>query len=211
MINLIALIAMLLDHVGIVFFPDILVFRIIGRLSFPLFAWGIARGYKYTKSYKKYVVRLILLAGVSQIPFYLLFKNGNLNICFTLFIGLLVLKIYDSNLKLYIKWPIIILMLILSQLLHFEYGFYGVLTILVFHRFWGKESIIYYQFILTIISILILRYDPIELFATFSPILILFLNALLKKDLKLNKIFRYSFYPVHLIVLFLIKNGGLFK
>lgn len=211
MISLIAIMTMLLDHVGVVFFPNIQIFRIIGRLSFPLFAWGIARGYIFTKNFERYAVRLILLAAVSQLPYYILFKNGNLNICFTLFIGLLVLKIYDSSLKLYIKWPILVLVIISSQYLHCEYGFYGILTIFIFYYFWDNENVIYYQFILTLISILILKYDPIELFSVFSSILILFLNVIIKKDFKLSKIFRYSFYPLHLIVLLLIKNGGFIK
>jgi len=199
---------MLLDHVGIVFFPDIIIFRIIGRVSFPLFAYGIARGYKYTKNFKMYAIRLLLLAAFSQYPYFLLLKNGSLNIGFTLIAGLLVLRIYSCSLSKFIRLAIILIIMVLSQLLHFEYGFYGILTIFIFYRFWGKERVIYYQFLLTVISILILRYDPIELIAAFSPILILSMNLLIKTDLKLSKILRYGFYPVHLLILFLMKNGG---
>jgi hypothetical protein len=208
LINLIALITMILDHIGLVFFPNMIIFRIIGRLSFPLFAYGIARGYKLTRNFKKYAARLILLALFSQYPYYLLLKNGNLNIGFTLATGLFVLRIYESSLQYYIKWPTIIVMVALAQIFRFEYGFYGILTILIFHCFWGKERVIYYQFVLTLVSILILRYDPMELIATFSPILILLINLLIKKDIKLNKILRYGFYPIHLLIFFLIRNGG---
>ncbi|MBU3173396.1 conjugal transfer protein TraX [Clostridium estertheticum] len=202
---------MLIDHVGDILFPNILFFRIIGRLSFHLFAWGIAKGYNTTRNFKKYAVRLFLLAVISQIPYFLAFKNTNINICFTLLSGLFVLKLYDSSLSKLIRWPFIIALLLISQYLHFEYGFYGVLTILIFYIYWNNDKVIYYQAILTLVSTMILKYDPIELVAILSPILILSLNLLIKKDIKINKVFRYSFYPVHLIILFLIKNGGLLK
>lgn len=41
---------MLLDHLGTIYFPDLIIFKIIGRLSFPLFAWGIAIGAERTKN-----------------------------------------------------------------------------------------------------------------------------------------------------------------
>ena len=54
-LKIIALITMLIDHIGCIFFPNIIVFRVIGRLSYPIFAMFIAEGYYYTKSRKKYV------------------------------------------------------------------------------------------------------------------------------------------------------------
>ncbi len=208
MINIIAIITMLIDHIGSVFFPDIIIFRIIGRLSYPLFAYQITKGYKLTKNFNYYAIRLILLAIVSQIPFNLLFNDIDLNVCFTLFIGLITLKIYDSNLNKIFKLFLIISSIILSQFLHFQYGFYGILTIIVFHIFSGKEIVVYYQLFLTLISIIILKYNSIQLFSVFSSIIILFINILQKNDFKLNKVFCYSFYPIHLFILFLIKMGG---
>lgn len=206
MIEIIAIIAMLLDHIGSVFFPDIIIFRIIGRLAFPLFAWGIARGYKYTKDLKRYVIRLLLFAVVSQYPYYFLLRNGNLNIGFTLLAGLIVLWIYNSYLTNFIKCFIILSIIVLSQFLHFEYSFYGIFTIFIFYRYWEQEKTIYYQFILTLVSILILRYDPIQLISSFSTLIVLVMNLACKKDIRISKLFRYGFYPVHLLVLLSIKN-----
>ena len=47
-IQFIAALTMLIDHIGMVFFPSVIGFRAIGRLSFPLFAFGIAEGVRYT-------------------------------------------------------------------------------------------------------------------------------------------------------------------
>ncbi len=203
---LIAYFSMFLDHIGIVFFPTIQIFRIIGRLSFPLFAWGIARGYKNTRNFEKYVIRILLLALLSQIPYTMLFNSYEPNICFSLLIGLIILRLYDSNYSLYIKVLSIILLLFISEYFDFQYGIYGIITIFIFYYFWNKESVIYYQSILTLISIFVYRYDPIQLFASFSPFLILLLN---KYDFKLNRFLQYSLYPLHLLILFFLKNGGI--
>ena len=56
-LKIIAAVAMLIDHVGIMFFPTVAIYRIIGRLSFPIFAFMIVEGYFHTKNLKKYVLR----------------------------------------------------------------------------------------------------------------------------------------------------------
>ncbi|MBO7736222.1 MAG: hypothetical protein J6S22_00120, partial [Clostridia bacterium] len=60
-IKILAAIAMVVDHVGLLFFPFNPIFRMIGRLAFPLFAYMIAEGCKYTKNKWKY---LLLMAGL---------------------------------------------------------------------------------------------------------------------------------------------------
>ncbi len=81
----VALIAMLLDHIGYILGNDawgILPFnsiylRLIGRIAFPLFAFSVANGWKYTKSRSKYFENLCLFAIISQIPFTLTFYGPN--------------------------------------------------------------------------------------------------------------------------------------
>lgn len=204
MVNIIAFLTMAIDHIGVVFFPNIQAFQVIGRFALPLFAWGIARGYKYTVNCNKYASRLLIIGVVAQIPYFMLYHNGYLNICFTLLAGLITLIIYNSKIRRWIRYPIIVSLLVLSQSLHFEYGAYGILTILIFSIFWDQDSVIYYQAALTFASVLIFRYDPIQLVAILSPIIILFLK---QKDFKLPRAFQYSFYPVHLLLLVLIQKG----
>ena len=202
MIKLIAFITMLIDHIGAVFFPELLFLRIIGRISFPLFAWGIARGYKYTRNIKMYAIRLLLLAVVSQLPYAWLFDSGNLNIGFTLLAGLLVLKLYDSKINVIVKSVGILSMLVISYYLNFDYGAYGVLTVLFFYILWDNSNVFYYQGALTFISTFLFDFHIIQLFAAISPFLIIFFS---KYDFKLNRIFQYSFYPLHMVILLLIR------
>ncbi len=84
-LKLIALITMAIDHIGYVFGRGawkIIPFnsaylRYIGRISFPLFAFSIVNGWKYTKNRSKYFTNLCLFAIISQIPFTLAFFSTN--------------------------------------------------------------------------------------------------------------------------------------
>lgn len=66
----IAALTMLIDHVGYILFPRILVLRIIGRISFPLFAFMIAEGCRHTRNRLKYLLSVATLALVCQIGMF---------------------------------------------------------------------------------------------------------------------------------------------
>ena len=69
LLKLLAMITMLVDHTGKMFFPQYNIMRIIGRLAFPIFAYCIAVGCVYSHNRLKYLNRLLLTALISQ-PFY---------------------------------------------------------------------------------------------------------------------------------------------
>ena len=71
LIKLIACLCMAIDHAGKMLFPNIPEMRLIGRLAFPLFAYGIAVGALYTRNPLHYLKRIVLLALISQ-PLYAL-------------------------------------------------------------------------------------------------------------------------------------------
>ena len=77
LLGIIAVICMIIDHMGAVFFSGATWMRIVGRIAFPLFAWGIAIGAEHTRSFPRYAVRLLLLAIISQ-PFYMFALNHTL-------------------------------------------------------------------------------------------------------------------------------------
>lgn len=66
-LKIIAITAMVIDHVGLLFFPTIAIFRIIGRLTIPIMAYLITEGYKKTRSIKKYMFRLFIFALISMV------------------------------------------------------------------------------------------------------------------------------------------------
>lgn len=98
-LKIIALVTMFIDHMGAVvpeafgFAPvGVNLFRVIGRVSFPIFVYLIAEGFRHTKSPAKFLIRLGIFALISEIPFDMAI-NGNVNffantnIFYTLFFG----------------------------------------------------------------------------------------------------------------------------
>ena len=114
-LKIIALLSMLWDHVTyvwpltltveVLFFPDVsesipalLVLQratdYIGRIAAPIFLFSIANGYRHTRNFKKYALRLLIFACLAEYPYYLLFGFHG-NIMFTLLLGLLTLRLMD--------------------------------------------------------------------------------------------------------------------
>ena len=205
MITLSAFIFMFLDHFRIAFCPDNIFMLAAGRLAFPLFAWGIQRGFKVTKSFEQYAARLLFLAGISQVPFVYYFNNGNFNICFTLLTGLFALKLLDSYISVFVKWPMVILLSLIAQFAGFEYGIYGVMTIIVFSYFDERYIVTILLGVLTLAYIVIFSVDPVQIVAALSPILIFILRD---HDFKIHRSIRYGFYPLHLVLLYILKPMG---
>ena len=68
LIRLAAMVTMFIDHLGVALLPGVPELRVIGRIAFPLFCWGIVTGFCYTKSWPKYALRLAAAFLVAQ-PF----------------------------------------------------------------------------------------------------------------------------------------------
>ena len=71
---------MLIDHVGLLFFPGDPLWRLVGRISFPLFAFLIAEGYRHSRDREAYAFRLGLLALISQMPFMLMLDAAGITL-----------------------------------------------------------------------------------------------------------------------------------
>ena len=98
-LKFIAIIAMCIDHIGEVLFPNHIWVRYIGRLAFPLYAYLIATGYDLTRNRNKYLLRLFLLACLSQLGFMLHQPWWQLNIIFTFCLAIAALQCWQINRK----------------------------------------------------------------------------------------------------------------
>jgi hypothetical protein len=178
----IALIAMTLDHIALVvgqwplvfLFPEhmigsyyiIKVFRILGRIAFPLFAFTIAVGCKNTKSMPKYVSRLILFAIVSEIPYRAAIASPNLlapetlpiilrglngiielrisNVMATLALGAVCIYCWQLLLKRNQIWlklliiPTVAIACVIASRSHSDYEWFGVL--LIWGLYWADDN-----------------------------------------------------------------------
>lgn len=218
-LKLVAIISMLIDHVGTAFFPQYPIFRWIGRLAFPIFCYCMTVGFLYTRNIKKYFGRLALFAVISQ-PFYALKADAaafwenltNWNIFFTLILSLLILWGITKR-----SWQGIITALAALVALciwNFDYGYTGILLMLIFYFCRNKPVL---GVVLYCISYLpALWGDPSDPFAFIiaghavtmsifsllaAPLIFLPTNT----GIKMNKWFFYLFYPAHIAVIVLIR------
>jgi len=210
-LKILAYVTMVIDHVGLLFFPDIELFRIIGRLAFPLFAFFIAEGFIHTRSSKKYLLRLVLFAFLSIIPYaYFVYTAGlnplQLNILFTLAAGLLLLILWKK--KLYtLLIASFLYITIVNGLLPLDYGLYGVFLIIASYILLKKREVgvILFGTLVVInhaIHAVVIGNSRIEIFALLSLIPILSYNGQLGRRLPRWAV--YSFYPVHFLILLAI-------
>lgn len=194
---------MVVDHIGYFLFPDLSILRIIGRLSFPLFAWLLVEGFQHTRDWRFYGLRLFILALISQPIYYLASGLTNLNILFSLTLGLLLLRLAKINTYTQILvYGIVALLLPISDNLPFEYGSYGLMLILIMALKAPFGVKVLAWSILHIIAIKIAW--NIQFFAFFALFLIRFYNG--DRGLNLPKYLFYSFYPVHLLIFYFIET-----
>lgn len=191
---------MLVDHVGTVFFPDVLILRILGRFSFPLFIFLLVEGEKYTCNFGQYCLRLLVLGIVSQPIYWLLFELPQWNVLFTLLLGLFCLRLVRQ----FPHWQVLIwaIAATIAQMLYFEYQAYGIVAIALIQRF-KEDAVLWVAWIGLHLSLLILTPD----FAIFQFPAIFFPAFLYLANHQQGGKARwfYLFYPLHLLALWLIR------
>lgn len=205
-LKILACVLMLIDHSAIVYFHDNVFLRIIGRLSFPLFAYLLAINFNRTSDKRNYFIRLLAFAFISQIPFQLLFNLHTLNIFFTLCFGFSACYFWSNinrSFKSLKNWFNILcfLLVLFFSFTPIDYSIYGVLVILFFYIF---KTNLKKQFLsLLFLNILFYNIMPLQFFSILAFIPLYFYNN--NKGISLKYAF-YSFYPVHLFLLLLFKH-----
>lgn len=212
---------MLIDHVGLFFWPEVLILRIIGRLSFPIFAWLAANGARRTRNKFKYSGRLLAAAFLTQPLYYLTNRQiGNndihLNIFFTLFLGLLAIFAIEKFKFSVLKAVSVLIIVILAIIVKVDYGAMGILSIVFFYIFYKSKLFTFIsQFIIFgawyLWLFLGLLYSNqmsleklsylIQPIAIFSMIFIFMHNN--KEGRKMKWLF-YAIYPIQYVIFYVI-------
>ena len=128
LLGLIAILCMICDHLGAAFFPDAMWLRVIGRIAFPLYAWGVAVGAEHTRSWRHYAARLLALDVISQ-PFYMFALNHPItkfNVLATLLLGLIAICGIREK-----KYWLSALAVLLPCFIEMDYGVRGVMLVLL--------------------------------------------------------------------------------
>lgn len=194
--------------------------RYIGRIAFPIFCYLIVEGFFHTANVYKYCGRLLAFAIISQIPFTLMqysvcFKPaGGLNTFFTLLLGLIVIICLDYCIEKYksqstntfvltLGFAIFILIACIAELIKTDYGALGIIFIVVFYVFRGRPVMISTAFGGILGIAYIVFSNKAEIVALFALIPIFLHNG--KKGPGL-KYFFYLYYPLHILILFFLKQ-----
>ncbi len=123
---------MLIDHIGLVWFPDSPIFRVVGRIAFPIYAYLIALGLTRTRSVPKYLSRLGALAVVSQLPFTLLFETWTINVIGTFFVSAGAVYLTERWRAFPLRFLIPIAAAVFMEEVSFDYGAYGLILLLIY-------------------------------------------------------------------------------
>ena len=230
MLRTIAVILMLSDHIWATYMSFGNWMTYIGRMAFPIFAFQIAEGFVHTSNFKKYALRLLGFAIVTEIPFNLFYSSRwfnpyHQNVLFTLLLGLLAIYVIDNlkkkltakNIGLSALW--LALICIASVIGFVDYGFLGMLTVVMFYVLRDFPFAWFAQLVaMVLINIVFFEGQvfPFEIFgkmveipsqgfAVFSLIPIWVYGGKKGKSSKILQYGFYAFYPVHMLILYLLK------
>ena len=231
-LHLMAMLFMLCDHLWGTIVPGNDWLTCIGRVCFPIYAFLLVEGYFHTSNLKKYVKRLLLFAVISEIPFNLAMASSVIypfhqNVLWSFLIALGLIHCNEkakASEKLWIRISVGIFTILAGYLLGLitmvDYYHAGILMVLTFYFFHHRNWWDYVG------QLLCLGYINLELLGGFGYEVVLFgetvfltrqglaLLALIPIWLykgkqgyhsKWWKYFCYAFYPVHLLILGLLK------
>ncbi len=189
----------------------------------PVMFFSVADGYKYTRDRKKYALRLLIFACISQIPDWLVMQPvygwWTSNVIFTLFFGLLSIVAWESDKKKWQKILLVILCNAATVLIMSDWLIFGVLFILFIHIFRErpKARLISYTVIAAIWQIIAVISGGITDVKVWTDSLLRFAVVMLAyfcvtvlcngkkgKHPVFSKWFFYIFYPLHYLIIFAV-------
>lgn len=230
-LHIMAMAFMLCDHLWGTIVPGNDWLTCVGRLAFPIFAFLIVEGYFHTKNLRKYVLRMLIFAILSEIPFNLaigsrLFYPIHQNVLwsFLISIGLIHWNEKVKTRRIWLRILVAVLTFLIAYigglLTMVDYYHAGILTVLVFYCFRNRQWWCYpAQFLsLWCINIEMLGGYSYEVqlwgethfimqqgFALLALIPIWLYRGKQGYHSKPLQYLYYAFYPVHLLILGLLK------
>lgn len=234
-LHIIAMLSMLIDHMFMTVIKDDSWILVLGRLAFPIFAFMVVEGYLHTHNYRKYIVRMLIFAVISEIPYDLMknkevFDRFDQNVLWTFLLALLCIRSIDFVKSKGKKWVYIFTAVIVSIIGYMlgtefdvDYGGMGVLMVLIFYFFHDRKwrcMLLQFVFLLIINALFlgvfgntVIAYVfgqrievPLQGFAMLSLIPIWLYHGRQGYHSKPFQYICYAFYPVHMIILFAISG-----
>ena len=230
-IKALAILFMIVDHCGTVFFPWVQEMRFFGRIAFPLYAWCMAVGAEYTRNIWKYALRVLLVGLIAQpcFMFALSHRWYEWNVYATLLTGLLGIAAIRDNRFGSRYWGPVAAVLV-ACVVKMDYGWQGGLFILLLYAcrksrpaiaafmaafclYWGFgtftiTSVFGIPFVQRISFLpegngLFSAISRVQFWAILSLPLIL---IPMKQHWRMPKWLGYGAYPIHLLIIALIRH-----
>ena len=214
-LKVIAMVTMFIDHVGHALFPGVVWLRIVGRLSFPIFAYMIAEGCRYTKNRRDYLLKIAALALGCQVVYALAMRDFYQGVLVTFSFAVGIVFSLDHFLRK--KTPlslcvavtvvagVLVAVLILPKMLSgtgygVDYGIWGVLLpVAVYYAPGKREKLAAAGMVLILLALSI---GVVQWFGLLAlPLLALYNGQ--RGKWKMKYAF-YIFYPAHLALVYLI-------
>lgn len=215
---------MTVDHVGACLMHSAPWTRAIGRLALPIFAFLLVEGYKHTRDLTSYIGRLFLLAVVSQWP-YSYATSGyvvkDLNIVYTLVLGLLTLRLYDK----YQRLAPVLLCAVIAHIGNLDFGAGAIIMIYLFYKYGDSRRDLMLTMWIPVIWAMVRKawivmdahreIDSIRSYLQVDPSIVVYPMAWLALPLIFTyngqlgpkaKYLFYVFYPAHLLIIGLVKS-----
>ena len=226
MLKWIAAIFMVIDHVGVILFPETRILRVLGRLAFPVFAFMIAEGCRYTKNKWRYFGTVLGVGAGCQLVLFLYNGSMEMNILLTFSISVLLIfafawikeQIFAENAP--ISYPFVGILLfgcmivctgVAGEHLDLDYGATGCMVPLfaaLLHPPKGRGNTLLHRIDCPIthvlcmgagLLLLALESGGTQWFALCAlPLLMLYSG---RRGRWRMKYFFYVFYPAHLLVI----------
>lgn len=232
-LHIIAMTLMLMDHLWATLLPAREWLTCAGRVAFPIFAFMAVEGYFHTRSFKKYILRMLLFAVLSEIPFDLMYGGTwfypvHQNVLWTFLLGLLGVWLMEQVRKKGKTWMYLLVCvlvvpagLVLGTLCMVDYYGGGVLTVFVFYFLHGRK---WWYFLGQLAALYWLNVEllgglmyPVQLFgmefelcqqglALLALIPIWLYRGRQGYHSKPFQYLCYAFYPVHMLLLVVVLN-----
>ncbi len=218
-LKIFALIFMTIDHIGAV--SNIFEYRVVGRVSFPIFAFLLAESLTYTRNKGKFIIRLFIFAIITEV-FFNLFINSTIeyidirdinsyfnsdyqNVMFTFFFSAVLIYIYELGLNKLRNIIFLILTIAIGIMFNSDYGAIGIALPFAFYIVKGDKLksfiiVLFFSYYLYNSNIFLFLGAMVSFFfiVGYKREFITFKNKYIKN---INKWFFYIYYPLHMLVL----------
>lgn len=232
-LHLLAMGLMLCDHLWAMLFPAAEWLTCIGRLAYPIFAFMVVEGYTHTRDLRRYMLRMLCWAVLSEVPFDLMYGGSvfypyHQNVLWTFLLSLLLIVLIEKCRSRFRAVPAVLLSagiviggFVLGYAAMIDYYGAGVLTVLTFYFFrgqsWQKRLLQFLCLYFLNVQLLGGYYYEFQLFGhtveifqqSFALLALLPIWSYRGRQGFHSKAFQYfcyAFYPLHMLLLFIVRG-----